>query len=209
MKTLLLKNKSLYLFYALYFLCGAIVLFLINRGDIVIWINQYHTPTLDFFFKYFTKVGEEVFLLPLFFVILYKYRYKAILLLINIVLNGFFVQLLKRLVFSDVMRPSAVLGKESYHLVEGVKLHARYSFPSGHTNTGFAFFVILALLSKQDWLKVLCAIMAILVGLSRVYLFQHFYEDTYVGGMIGVILSTVIYYYIENHTSLKEKLQRK
>jgi membrane-associated phospholipid phosphatase len=33
-----------------------------------------------------------------------------------------------------------------------------------------------------------------LVGISRLYLLQHFYEDVYAGAIVGMLISFVVYY---------------
>jgi membrane-associated phospholipid phosphatase len=35
--------------------------------------------------------------------------------------------------------------------------------------------------------------LALLVGISRVYLLQHFFRDVYAGSMVGVVISSVFY----------------
>ena len=204
------ENRFLYFFLAFYFLIGGVLLSQIQKGDVVIWVNQYHTSYLDFFFKYFTKAGEEILLfvviISLFF---FKRRYMAVILLLNILLNGAIIQILKHTIFADYMRPVAILGKEGYHFVQGVHVNSYNSFPSGHTNSAFAFLILMAFFTKNSFFKILLAITAIMIGFSRVYLFQHFFVDTYAGGIIGVLLTTIFYFYIENYTSLKTRLTQK
>ena len=38
--------------------------------------------------------------------------------------------------------------------------------------------------------------MAILVGYSRIYLSQHFFEDVYAGSIIGVVITIIVYFSI-------------
>ena len=68
-------------------------------------------------------------------------------------------------------------------------MHAMNSFPSGHTITAFAIFIILAMVVKKQYLKVLFTLTAILAGFSRVYLSQHFLEDIFLGALIGVAIA--------------------
>ncbi len=65
-------------------------------------------------------------------------------------------------------------------------MHGMNSFPSGHTITAFAIFIILALIVKKNYLKVFFTTIAILAGFSRVYLSQHFLEDIFSGALIGI-----------------------
>lgn len=204
------ENKLLYIFLITYFLIGGFFLTQFDKGDFVIWLNNTHTPFLDYFFKYLTKFGEEIFLIAFFLLLIFKKKYYlSVFLIINVLVNGLIIQLLKWTIFNEYMRPLAVLGKEGFHFVEGVRVNTHHSFPSGHTNTGFAFFILLAMFSQNSFIKVFLAFVAIIVGISRVYLFQHFFIDTYFGGMIGVFLTTIIYIYIENYTSLRKRLLKK
>ena len=43
-------------------------------------------------------------------------------------------------------------------------------------------------------MKFVFFLIALLVGYSRVYLSQHFFEDVYVGSIIGVSVTLVVYY---------------
>ena len=71
------------------------------------------------------------------------------------------------------------------------------SFPSGHTFSAFAIYTFFALVSKQKWVSLLCSLLAIGVGFSRVYLNQHFLEDIYLGSILGVGLAVGYYYFSE------------
>ncbi len=98
-----------------------------------------------------------------------------------------FVFITKQLLFKGVPRPTKYFeNTETLHLVEGVKMHGMNSFPSGHTITAFAIFIILALIVKKNYLKVFFTTIAILAGFSRVYLSQHFLEDIFSGALIGI-----------------------
>jgi membrane-associated phospholipid phosphatase len=68
--------------------------------------------------------------------------------------------------------------------------------PSGHSASAFALATILILLTKNKLLQVMLMLLAILVAVSRVYLFQHFMVDTIVGATIGLIVSGTIWWYL-------------
>jgi membrane-associated phospholipid phosphatase len=130
-------------------------------------------------------------------VILLLYRiYYAILLTLTGVIHYIIVQFLKIIVF-DAHRPSLKFEESlsSFNLVEGIELHSNYSMPSGHTAAAFALATILILLTKNKLLQVIYMLLAILVAISRVYLFQHFMVDTVVGATIGLLVSGIIWWY--------------
>jgi membrane-associated phospholipid phosphatase len=178
-------------------LCGAgIVLLSSDKTSIHLWVNDLHTPITDVFFKYWTYVGDGVFVAiagVIIAIVLFP-RYKSLPLWFGactLILSGALAQVLKRLVFEDALRPSAYLSEYKLHFVEGVQLHASHSFPSGHTTAAFAFFGFAALFlaQKNTLLQVLFALSAGLVGYSRMYLSQHFLEDV----LAGMILGTVVF----------------
>ena len=104
------------------------------------------------------------------------------------------------------MRPSVyfndLIEQGSWHLVDGVQLHQLYSFPSGHTTSIFSICVLLSLFINSRKIKYSLCFIAILTGLSRVYLAQHFLVDVFAGSLIG-FSAVIISYFILNHKFLR------
>ena len=61
-----------------------------------------------------------------------------------------------------------------------------YSFPSGHSTCAAGLFGSLALWFHRRWLTVLCVLMPLLVGFSRVAMGAHFPTDILFGWLIGL-----------------------
>ena len=59
------------------------------------------------------------------------------------------------------------------------------SFPSGHTNAAFAFALALCMTAPKRWMKITAVCMAVVMGLSRLYVGVHFPSDVLVGALIG------------------------
>lgn len=59
------------------------------------------------------------------------------------------------------------------------------SFPSGHTCAAFAAGVIWAKELPHTWMRVLAVVLAVLMGLSRLYVGVHYPSDVLAGAMIG------------------------
>jgi membrane-associated phospholipid phosphatase len=78
---------------------------------------------------------------------------------------------------------------EKFHLVftEGVKVNQYNSFPSGHTSAAFAMALAIAFWYNDSKLSIFMVFLAIFVGLSRIYLQQHFVEDVMGGAVIGLV----------------------
>ena len=201
-----IKNQSVFLLcFVIYLLVGAYIIQTIPFGELELKVNANHTPFLDLFFKYWTNLGDGWFYT--FFaigVLLWKYYY-GILTLIVIGLQTAVVQYLKLSVFDDRLRPLEFFkDNTTIKLVEGVDMVHFNSFPSGHTSTAFAMATLCALIFAKEvvgfrpMIQFLLFVMALFVGFSRIYLFQHFFIDTYFGTIIGTGLSLIIFSVAEN-----------
>ncbi len=169
-------------------------------------LNGANHPFFDVFFKYLTYLGDGMFCLIIFIVLLFrKYRYSTDYLIIFL-LTGFFVQLGKRLLFPDELRPLGELGSEAINLISGVDLHERNSFPSGHTATGVSTFLFIAVLSPRLFQKILLILTGLLVGYSRIYIGQHFLSDVLAGTFIAV-LAVYTWLWISNRIRWSPKLE--
>ncbi|MCJ8288222.1 MAG: phosphatase PAP2 family protein [Crocinitomicaceae bacterium] len=185
-------------------LIGCLFLIFTAKVDGHLFVNSTHTPVLDFFFTYFTHVGGGTFVvigsLILSIIFWNRHRFAIVLMAtINLLLVAGISQFLKHIVFSDASRPIQFIGRKLLHTAPGVEMHTSNSFPSGHTAAGFAFFALVALLyGKNKWVQFFCAIAAILVGYSRIYLSQHFLEDAVLGGIVGLGCFYISYTIVKN-----------
>ncbi|MCE2823736.1 MAG: phosphatase PAP2 family protein [Bacteroidota bacterium] len=81
-------------------------------------------------------------------------------------------------------------------VVPGVALNkGKTSFPSGHTMSAFGLYSMLALLSrgKNRYLLMTLAGFSILVGVSRIFLVQHFLVDVIGGAVLGMLISILVW----------------
>lgn len=160
------------------------------KGEMVLLVNRYHTPFLDFFFKYTTHLGDGLSLAILLVIVLF-YSYKvSIVVTFSIIVQSILVSIFKRWLYAGLPRPTAYFGDDiPWNLVEGVQVHTTNTFPSGHATTAFALFALLfVILNKQHYLSaILFFIFALIAGFSRIYLLQHFLVDVYAGAILGLI----------------------
>ena len=196
MLEILKKNRFFIIPYLVFIFISSLFLLFYTKSEIHIYINQFHNSFSDFFFKYITYLGDgmsvAIFIVILLFV---RFRYFLIM-LVNVFLTTVVVQTLKRIVFEGSMRPSKYFsGLYELHLVDGVKMHHFNSFPSGHTATAFALFFMAALISKNNYLKLIFFTFAFLAAFSRVYLSQHFLVDIYTGSIISMIITFILFYW--------------
>ena len=162
--------------------------FLYTKTNIHIFLNQYYSGFGDFLFKNITVLGSGIMPIIAGFIILFLSIRKSFIITSAGLFAGLSVQLLKKFVFFDLLRPTnPVLNIADLHLVEGIELHSTFSFPSGHSATIFALCLCLAIFSEGKIWKFMLFCLAVLVAYSRIYLSQHFLIDVYVGAIIGVI----------------------
>ena len=197
----LLRKKINFLLPAFFFfLAAGIILISINKSDIHLFINHFHTPFFDWFFFIMTNLGSGFFALVVIFILmLFRYRY-AFYTALSFITSGFIVQVLKRTVFQDIARPLVYFqGSTNLYLIPGTEVNVLGSFPSGHATTAFALcFCLSVILTKSCGKRfdLLLFFIALLVAFSRVYLSQHFFADIYFGSFIGILTAMVFYKYI-------------
>jgi len=199
-KKVILRNLFFLVPYFFVVILSAFAIYNHRKTDIHAYLNQFYHEVFDFFFKYFTHLGDGIFVL-LFTIIalLFISKRMAFIISINAIGSGIITQLLKKYVYHDSMRPAAYMDipewREGgiYRLVEGVEMNSFHSFPSGHTTGAFALLFSICLYSKNKWVKLSCFIIAALVGYSRVYLSQHYLEDVVAGSLIAVSFSLLAY----------------
>ncbi|MEI7829205.1 MAG: phosphatase PAP2 family protein [Prolixibacteraceae bacterium] len=169
---------------------SSLLLLFYDKIEIALWINSHNNKFLDFFFQYFTHVGDGITAAIVSLVFLMFNIRKGSILLISYLLSGLIIQMLKIHVFPDILRPISLIGNSSaIHLVEGVKIWGIQSFPSGHTGTAFGMFFCLVAYTNNTWMQFLGLITSVLIAYSRLYLFQHFLPDVVAGAVIGTLTS--------------------
>lgn len=198
MRTILRSNSAFFLPYIIFLLFGALLLAIGSKENIHLTFNAFHTSFFDTFFLYVTYLGDGTLALLLTIMLLaVKYRFAFIVGLSNI-LASIITQVLKQTVFADALRPKKYFeGLHDLYFVPGVENHLYYSFPSGHATCAFSLYLALSFIVKNKSIKILFFVLAFLVGYSRIYLSQHFFGDVYVGSLIGVGITILVYQAIQ------------
>ncbi len=196
---------------AVYLVSLGVLLVLTNHGDVVLWLNERHTPFLDVLFKYWTYLGDGVLLGVLGLFLLFTNYYRFLLFLVGVALQTVFVHIFKQWLYANEPRPKVFFQDivDSLHFVEGVAIRGYDSFPSGHTASGFFLCFFLIMLVKNQMLRLVFFIIAVGVGLSRIYLMQHFARDVFFGsffGILSVLLAFILMSKYENWAKLQKGL---
>jgi membrane-associated phospholipid phosphatase len=191
--------------YFLLLLIAAVSQILYRQPTIISYVNQRYSVAADWFFEYVTFLGDGRFCTAAGLLFLaFSYR-KAVIALSAFAASGLSSIVLKNLF--DAPRPSAYFGSmtQYFHKIQGVELAQAHSFPSGHTTSAFAFFVLLAIWTKSPYLKPLWLLPAIFVGYSRMYLFQHFLVDVFFGSILGTATALLFDYFLNNYWNKNPK----
>lgn len=188
-------NPWFFIPYLLVLVVAGIYLAFHSKGDFLLWVNSHHVTLLDNFFMLTNALGEGIFALVVVLSLFIFTRYgDAIAGALAWVVAGLTTQLLKRQVFADFPRPYKFFeGIREVYFIPGVTMHKHFSFPSGHTTAAFAICTILALSVKNEKWGLFFIVMALIGGLSRIYLAQHFLMDTFLGSIIGTTMGVIIY----------------
>ncbi len=207
-KSLFKKNKVFLIPYASIFLIAFVCLLVYKKTDIHIFINKHNSVFFDYFFKYWTYLGDGIFaVLFTVFLLFIKYS-RAIISGISLLLTALIVQILKHTFYADKLRPLMYFktqyeGTYKLHLIQGAEPSGFFSFPSGHTASAFAIFFLAAIFTNNNFFKILFLIFALLVAYSRIYLSWHFLGDTLAGSLIGIITTTISYLFITKYKNIK------
>ncbi|MCF6185482.1 MAG: phosphatase PAP2 family protein [Bacteroidales bacterium] len=198
MKNLIKENIIFIIPYLSILLISSACVLFFNKTDIHIFINSHHKLFFDFFFKYWTWLGDGIFATVFTVVLLFiKYRW-ALTSAVSLIITSLTIQILKHTVYSGSLRP-VLFFKENYkgnyqlHIIAGAEPAHFFSFPSGHTAAAFAIFFLSAVIVKNNFLKLIFLIIALLVGFSRIYLSWHFLGDTLAGSITGFIITAIRY----------------
>lgn len=176
------------------------MLFFNTKAEVSIWVNTHHSPFLDSFFFNTNYLGEPFFTLAIILIIGilkdWKLALKAMICFFCVFL---ITQFIKLVLFPGELRPTLYF-KEYFpqielRLLDGVIQLKTESFPSGHTSAAFSVMTFFALYWKNKNLNWLLGLFALSVGYARIYMSQHFITDVYVGMILGVLITTLIYAY--------------
>ena len=147
-------------------------------------INDYWNPTFDSFFRILTELGSFTFWFVVIFVLWVCGRrtlatYLLVAIAIHIALGGSMKYIIDRPRPFDVFSDTFAIYNPSDP-----------SFPSGHTEGSFAAAAVLGMRNKTLLFPLI--LLAIFVGLSRVYIGVHFPFDVVSGAVFGTLIGVFV-----------------
>jgi membrane-associated phospholipid phosphatase len=166
------------------FLLG--LMFCALNDRIFLWINSFSSPVLDWFMLSVTHLGNGMVAAMLVLLISPFRRQLTIRAALAMILAGTLTSLVKETV--PLPRPPVALGEAVRVLGPKLKYN---SFPSGHTSTVFALACSMRSFVKPRVYGAALAV-AVLTGVSRVYIGVHFPLDVVIGAMLGWISAWIV-----------------
>ena len=180
-----------------------ITLLIIPKAELHLTLCQPHTTFLDKLVPLFTNLVDWLPYIVVVLLLFYRAGW-ATFLASNLLLSTLIVQPIKHIVCAP--RPLTWFAENmpdvSLPLVEGVKMNYWLSFPSGHTTTFFVLFFSLSIIlcaeniKGKNILSFLCFLCASFGAYTRIYLSQHFALDVFVGILIAIFSTLILYYFL-------------
>jgi membrane-associated phospholipid phosphatase len=209
MLSIIEKNKNYFALYLLFFIVLFIYQISFYQTDALFFFSNHRSPFSNTIFLFITRLGEEFVFLFLTLWFLYKKDRKTALKIGVTGLSVLIISIILKYIFSHP-RPITFLEEQGvlqkFNIVNGYILRGTNSFPSGHTMAAFALYSVVAMhFFEKKSLKIACLMIAILVGVSRVYLGAHFPEDVLLGSAMGVFIAIGIDYYFSEKIFPKQK----
>jgi len=160
-----------------------------SREEIYFAVNSHNFAFGDLIAPYLTDLGNFWSVVVISVVLsLFNYSRAFLMLLINTI-TALFAQVVKHIF--DAPRPTLYFQSQlsRIHLVKGVDMLKLHSFPSGHTVSAFTTALLITYWCRNKTWGLPLLLLAMMVGYSRMYLSEHFFEDVTAGSTIGVVVT--------------------
>ena len=154
--------------------------------EVLYWFERIRVPGLNELMLALTRLGEEMTFLVLALIVFWCVDKKKGYLVMSVGFLGIMANQFMKLAFR-IPRPWE-LDPDFTILERAREAAAGYSFPSGHTTVAVAAFVSVAVTARKKITAVLCVLLALMVGVSRMYLGVHTPADVLAGALTSLIL---------------------
>lgn len=151
------------------------------KSNILNIINQY-------FSNIFGSIGLVIIFLLIYWIV---NKDKGLKIGFSLITSMLFNNLIKG--FVNRKRPFETPGKEYLRKLDVTKDHATgTSFPSGHSmNSASLYSSVICNFRQKRYLalQIICSVIIVLVGITRIYLGVHFPTDVLVGILLGILIA--------------------
>lgn len=159
------------------------------ESDILLWIQSMRQEWFNPVVIFITRLGDGGFIwivTSLALLVPKKTRKVGVVALSSLALS---------VLIDNVILKNLIARTRPYEIISGldslIGVQRDYSFPSGHTGSSFAAAVVLyKMLPKKAGIPAL--ILAVLIGLSRLYVGVHYPSDILCGALIGTCIALLV-----------------
>lgn len=159
------------------------------QAQILLYLRSITTPFLDQLAEIITMFAEDTIILLIGLAIYWCIDKKRGIAILSTVLSA---TIMTNGIKSIVRMP------RPFTVVKGLKGNrletaTGYSFPSGHSTAGSSFYGSIAVAFKKKGISIICAILIILIALSRMVLGVHWPLDVAGGLILGLLMAFFAY----------------
>ncbi len=184
--------------FLVWLLIGALLNVLFSQEQLFFAINCHYTSASNYIMYGFTLLGDGLSVLIIcLMALMVSKKHQSTPFIINAItvnyIPGLVTQYLKH--SFNYNRPLiAIKEVNKIHIESWWPILHYNSFPSGHTTSAFALLVFLTVFvfPKNNKIVSLIFTLALLVGISRLYLAAHFFKDIYLGSIVGFGVAIVV-----------------
>lgn len=182
----------------LFFNIGLLLLYFVPYGYEILYLNDFRYEPFNSIFQCVTLLGEVyAYIICGVAALFWRYRFALLIALVGLITLPTVFAIKK---YFSIDRPITFFRQQALEhvvvTVPGVALNSGpTSFPSGHTMAAFALYGIVTLIlgQKQRRWGLALSLLAALVGVSRVFLVQHFLVDILVGAVLGLGVTWLVW----------------
>lgn len=185
-------------FLILLFIFTIPLLFIVKKGELVMYFNFTYSDTSTLFFRAVNMLGDGLLFafigIPLLF-----YRFNTTIYFIFLILiQTIIVRIFKDGLSESWPRPIKYLSEKGIDIsiAENVDIHTVDSFPSGHATTAFTLALFFMLFMKSTKWQIAIFSLFTIAAVARIYLAQHFLIDVIAGyycALLTYFLSQLLY----------------
>lgn len=161
-------------------------------------INSFGLNLPDVLIQCITVLGDASVTLSLFWLCAFRHPRMLACGMLAAIVMAIVIHLIKDQV--GALRPASIFSLDAFR--QSGELLKKSSFPSGHTATFVTLMTLVVLQYRYLWVYWVCLLLAIIVGLSRVWVGAHWPIDLLVGASIGIIVVLIVDRHIDRYPQL-------
>lgn len=201
MRRLFIAHSWFYLPVAIFLLITLVLTLTVPYGQETLFFNDWRQEPLNSIFRFISWWGESwLWFIPGLYCLFWRPRLALVIAVAGLIIIPISYVVKDQVgtdrpitYFSNQGMESAVVTIPEVRLNRG-----QTSFPSGHTMSAFGLYSLLALMLGPAWRKtaLALAVLAMLVGVARIFLAQHFLVDVLGGAIMGLSISGLVWYWL-------------